>query len=62
MKKKLTSWLPHSQDTKFTTSVPEQNGMHTVLGSFSGQVALQYAPSSTLAAATQSQDPPREAL
>jgi hypothetical protein len=27
-----------------------------------GQVALQYATSSTLAAATQSQDPPREAL
>jgi hypothetical protein len=61
MKKRLTSWLPHSQDTKYT-SVPEQNGMHTVLGNFSGQVALQYATSSTLAAATQSQDPPREAL
>ena len=27
-----------------------------------GQVALHYATSSTLAAATQSQDPPREAL
>ena len=61
MKKRLTSWLPHNQDTKYTTSVPEQNGMHTDLGNFFGQVALQYATSSTLAATTQSQDPRREA-
>ena len=62
MKKSLTSWLPHSENTKYAKSVPEQDGMHTVLGKKVGQVALQCATSSTLVAATQSQDPPREAL
>ena len=62
IKKSLTSWLPRSQNTNYTKSVPEQNRMQTILGERVGQVALQCVTSWTLAVAMQSQDPPQEAL